>query len=122
MTNYAQIDGQALIGASVGLLAAGGSVATESWSMTMLGLPLSTILAAFSGAFISLTFIAWPGCIRAASTIAAGTGVGAYLAPLAEHAFAIPVVLEKGVAFGLGLTVQVAVPALLAWIKKRGEA
>ena len=32
MTQFGQIDGQALIGVSVGLFAAGGSVVTESWS------------------------------------------------------------------------------------------
>lgn len=110
------------------VLTAAGSAAA-SWSadsvtVAWIGVPLSTLLLAFAGAVISLTWVKthrswWV-------VVGAGTLIGAVCAPLLAWGAGMDpekaVALEKALAFVLALTVQVAVPALIKWIEKRGNS
>lgn len=104
------------------------SFATGDWSIAVFGVPLATVLAAFAGAVVSNTFMPSQGLMRMAWVLAAGTLVGAYLAPLVAKipqvfipsVTQLPDTLEKPIAFLLGLAVQVGVPAFLSRIKNKG--
>ena len=105
---------------STGAAAAGWSL--DGLAISNLGVPLSTVLMAFAGAVISLTWIEthrkwW-------IVVIAGTMTGAVCAPLVAWGAGIEparaIVLEKAIAFVLGLTVQIVVPTLIEWIKRKG--
>lgn len=87
--------------------------ATENWSLAIFGVPISVLLAGFAGAMVSLSFLPpeqkhkwW--VIVTVSTIIAG-----YSQPLAAYYFNVPTHLALGLAFFLGLTVQVVIPLVL---------
>lgn len=115
------LDGQVVVGTGGAIASTLASVATSDWSLMLIGVPLSTVLAAFAGSILSLTFQAVATYRQALAVLLAGTAAGSYLAPVADHVFSLPAVLEKGTAFVIGLAVQVAIPAILARIKREGD-
>lgn len=89
----------------------------NDFSVAYLGVPLATVLMAFAGSLVSLT---WTRATqRWWAIVLSGTLVGAVCAPLVAWGAGIDparaVVLEKAIAFVLGLSVQVVVPALKTW-------
>lgn len=109
--------------------AASAGAAAVGWtfdgiSVSWLGVPLSTVLMAFAGSVISLTWIKTQR--KWYIVVAAGTVFGSVCAPLVAWALGIEaaraLVLEKAIAFALGLTVQTALPTLLDWIRRKGGA
>lgn len=120
------LDDPLVLKAAAGMAATGSAAVgwtMDNLSITHLGVPLSTVLMAFAGAAISLTWIRthrkwW-------IVVIAGTMIGAVCAPLVAWGAGIEtgraVVLEKAIAFVLGLTVQIVVPSLLEWIRRKGQ-
>jgi hypothetical protein len=92
-------------------------------SIMWLGVPLATLMLAFAGSIVSLTFTKAEG--RWWAIVLSGTLIGAVCAPLVAWGAGIDparaVVLEKAIAFVLGLSVQVVVPALKAYITRLGS-
>jgi hypothetical protein len=81
----------------------------DQWSLHLLGVPVSVVLAAFAGAFLSLS---WQRRIPAPAKCAAvwlGTLAGAYLTPLAIQYAGLGTQFQLALAFGIGL---VGEPAL----------
>jgi len=114
---------QEAAGASVSVIAATAGWTVDSISVTYLGVPLATVLMAFAGAVVSLTWVKshrkwWV-------VVGAGTIIGSVLAPLVAWGAGMSpdkaIALEKALAFVLGLSVQACVPALLQWIENRGN-
>lgn len=95
------------------------SVATGDWSVYLFGVQLQILLAAFGGAVVSLSFLA----VQRAwyITVGVGTVAGAYATPLAAHSLGIEQDLHRGVAFTIALMLQIIVPALTSWIKRKGD-
>lgn len=92
--------------AAVGV--ANGFIA-DTWSLHLFGVPVSVVLAAFAGAFFSLS---WQRRIPAPAKCAAvwiGTLAGAYLTPLAIQYAELGTQYQLAIAFGIGL---VGEPAL----------
>lgn len=88
---------------------AAGSWAADQWSIQLLGVPLSVVLASFAGAFLALS---WQRKLPAPAKCASvwlGTFAGAYLTPIVLHYTAVPSMFQLAVAFGVGI---VAEPAL----------
>lgn len=107
----------ALVG---GAVATAASVATGDWSVFIFGVQLPILLAAFGGSIVSLSFIAVQRAWWA--TIGAGTLAGAYATPLVAHAVGfINDDLHRGVAFGIGLLLQVIIPSAQVWIARKGS-
>lgn len=95
-------------GAAMASSAVGGFFA-DQWSLHLLGVPVSVVLAAFAGAFLSLS---WQRRIPAPAKCAAvwlGTLAGAYLTPLAIQYAGLGGQFQLALAFGIGL---VGEPAL----------
>lgn len=120
-----RIDGGHSVQVAAGTVAA--AAATAGWTLdgvlvNYVGVPLATVLMAFAGAVVSLT---WMKTERAWwAVVGAGTLIGAACSPLvAEVAFQPEraLLVQKAIAFALGLGVQVAVPAFFEWIKNRGQ-
>ncbi len=115
--------GQDVAAGAVSAMSAAAGWTVDSVSLTYLGVPLATLLLAFAGSVISLTWVKsnrkwWV-------VVGAGTFIGAVCAPLVAWGAGMTpekaVALEKALAFVLGLGVQVVVPALLQWIENRGK-
>lgn len=90
------------------------------WSLAILGVPLTTVLAAFAGAILQNTFMPVQGLYKLLSVLAAGTLVGSYMSPLVISITSTSSSLEKPIAFALGFAVQVLVPTFFARIKATG--
>lgn len=120
-----RIDGGHSVQVAAGTAAA--AAAAAGWTLDgalvfYIGVPLATVLMAFAGAVVSLTWMktekAWW------AVVGSGTLIGAVCSPLlAEVAFEPDraLVMQKAIAFALGLGVQVAVPAFFEWVKNRGQ-
>ena len=87
--------------------------ATENWSLAIFGVPISVLLAGFAGALISLSFLPPDQKRKWWLTVIVSTIVAGYIQPLVAYYFNVPVNLALGLAFVLGLTVQVVIPLVL---------
>ena len=116
------IDTQVMAGAASAASAVVGWSVNDV-SIAYLGVGLATVLMAFAGSIVSLTFTKAEK--RWWAIILSGTLIGAVCAPLVAWGAGIDparaVVLEKAIAFVLGLSVQVVVPALKAYIQRLGK-
>lgn len=120
-----RLDGGHSVQVAAGTAAAAAAAAgwtLDSALVFYVGVPLATVLMAFAGALVSLT---WMKTERAWwVVVGSGTLIGAVCAPLVAEAFVASeraLVLQKAIAFALGLGVQVAVPAFFEWVKNRGQ-
>lgn len=118
-----------MIGKAEAAALTSASSAIAGWTMdqvtiAFLGVPLATVLMAFAGAVVGLTWMhgrkAWY------VIVGAGTLVGSVCAPLVAWGAGMDaqkaIALEKALAFVLALSVQVAIPALLHWIERKGKS
>ena len=101
------------------------SWALGDWAFAIFGVPLATVLAAFAGAIVSNTWMRPKGLYSVAYFLIGATLFGSYVAPLLAKipqivivgVPSLPEALEKPIAFLLGLTFQVSVPALFERIR-----
>lgn len=77
-----------------------------------------TLVFAFLGAAVSLSYAKEMTRGQAVTAVLAGTAVAVSAAPLALHYLALPDPFERGLAFFAGLVAMRAVPALLAVVDR----
>jgi hypothetical protein len=100
-------------------VSAAASVVASDLSVAIFGVPLTTVMAAFGGAFACYTFMPPDGMLKAVRMLIVGTLIGSYLAPLIMSATSFDG-FDKPIAFLLGLGAQVGIPKFFDWIKSRG--
>lgn len=76
------------------------------------GIKTATLIAAFLGSAVSLSYMPQLTRWQLFSSIFTGTAIAVYGAPFVLHFFDTPEVLERGVAFFAGLIAMRAVPVL----------
>lgn len=116
-----------IVSGAAAAVSAAASVVASDWSVAIFGVPLTTVMAAFGGAFACYTFMPPDGMLKAIRMLVVGTLIGAYLAPLImkiPQVFVTSVTsldgFDKPIAFLLGLGAQVGIPKFFDWIKSKG--
>lgn len=109
--------------ATLGAGVASGAAASYSsdLSLSALGLSLAGLLGAFSGAMVSLSFLTVRNRRHAASILACGTLSGGYMSPLVVAWLGLAGSVDVAVAFGIGGTLQWAVPVLMSKFKSEDK-
>ena len=109
--------------ATLGAGVASGAAASYSsdLSLSALGLSLAGLLGAFSGAMVSLSFLTVRNRRHAASILTCGTLTGGYMSPLVVAWMGLAGSVDVAVAFGIGGTLQWAVPVLVGKFKAKSE-
>jgi hypothetical protein len=82
------------------------------------GVKVATLVFAFLGAAVSLSYAKEMTKGQAVTSVLAGTAVAVSAAPLALHYLALPDPFERGLAFFAGLVAMRAVPVLLALVDR----
>lgn len=111
---------------TVGIALAAGTLTVTG---SIFGVQYDALLAGFFGGLVSLSYLPAMTLARTAGSVAGSALLGGYAAPLASVAVAnyFPFVAGDGAAstsisaFALGLCAQVAIPAALARLRKKGE-
>lgn len=110
-----------------------GAVAIAAGTITLtgsiLGVQYDALLAGFFGGLVSLSYLPAMNLRRTAGSVASSALLGGYAAPLASVTAAnyFPFFERAGTAgpgisaFALGLCAQVAIPAALARLRRKGE-
>jgi hypothetical protein len=78
----------------------------------ILGIKTATLIAAFLGAVVSLSYVPELTRWRLFTSVFAGTSVSVYGVPIATHYAGIPDSLERAIAFFAGLLAMRMVPVL----------
>ena len=84
----------------------------------VIGVKVSTLVAAFLGAAITLSSSPPTTMRQAVVSVVSGTIVGAAGAPLVLHYLGLADPLERPVSFFCGLVALKFVPVLLAWVDR----
>lgn len=82
------------------------------------GIKIATLVFAFVGSAVSLSYAKEMTRGQAVTAVIAGTTVAVAGAPLALHYLGLPDPFERGVGFFAGLVAMRAVPALLAVVDR----
>lgn len=98
---------------SVGMVSGAASGVSAGLSLGMLGLSISGLLGAFSGAMVSLSFLTVKSKKHAVAILFGGTLSGGYMAPALVVWLGMSDSVLPGASFGIGATLQWAVPLLL---------
>lgn len=78
------------------------------------GLKFATLIAGFAGGVVSLSFVAQLTRTQAVAAVITGALSAAYLTPVLTHYYSIPVALENGIGFFIGLTAMNLLPGVIA--------
>jgi hypothetical protein len=84
----------------------------QDYISDFLGVKTATLIAAFLGSVLSLSYIPQLTRAQVFSSVATGVAIAAYGAPMAISGFGLPEVLERGVAFFAALLAMRLVPVM----------
>lgn len=83
---------------------------------TLLGVKYSATIAGFMGSIVALTFIKELTFVQLILAIITGCSTSTYVTPLVMYYFKIPVSINDGIAFLIGILAMNLIPALIALI------
>lgn len=78
-----------------------------------LGVKIATLVAGFAGGVVSLSYVRELSKTQAFMAVITGSLFAGYATPVVNHWFSLPMELENGVAFIVGLTAMNLIPGIL---------
>jgi hypothetical protein len=85
---------------------------------TIAGVKLATLLFAFLGSCVSLSYANEMTRVQMVTAVVSGVAVAVSAAPLVLHYLVLDDTLERAVSFFLGLVAMRAIPVLFSWVDR----